>query len=164
MYDCDMTTILSPMQTHFFIDPSSKTLFVVGVHESSVVREWAIRKDISTISFGYNHSFCTLGVNDAEGWIKWENMILPLLQEGWKCSLELDVKDVEGLHENGFCEFNNFTPIISVKIPYISLLNYNTTVKIDEIGQTNPGIWVHRLHSLMDPSSFSTETITQELV
>jgi len=159
-----MTTILSPMQTNFFIDPSSKTLFIVGVHPSSTVREWAIRKDISTISFGYKHSFCTLGVDDAAGWIKWENMILPLLQEGWHCSLELDVKDVEGLHENGFCEFNNFTPIISVKIPYISLLNYNTTVKIDELGQTNPGIWVHRLHSLMDPSSFTTETITQELV
>jgi hypothetical protein len=40
----------------------------------------------------------------------------------------------------------------------IGLFNYNTTVKIDDTtwGDTNPGVWTHSLHSLMDRSNFTS--------
>jgi len=48
--------------------------------------------------------------------------------------------------------------MISVKLPYIGLFNYNTTVKIDDTtwGNTNSGVWTHSLHSLMDRSNFTS--------
>ena len=41
--------------------------------------------------------------------------------------------------------------MISVKIPYIKLYNYNATVKIDDNtwGDTNPGVWCHPLNELL---------------
>ena len=41
---------------------------------------------------------------------------------------------------------------ISVKLPYIKLYNYNATLKIDDTtwGHSNPGVWCHSLHDLMD--------------
>lgn len=50
-----------------------------------------------------------------------------------------------------------FVPMISVKIPNIIDMNYNTTIKIDDVGfnKSNPGVWCHSLQSLK-----STETYT----
>ena len=52
---------------------------------------------------------------------------------------------------------NNFIPQIRVPIPYIKQWNYNTTIKIDDIGfcKTNPGVWVHSLHELQSVSNFT---------
>jgi hypothetical protein len=54
-------------------------------------------------------------------------------------------------------ENNRIIPMVSVKLPYIKLLNYNTTIKIDDKGfnQTNPGVWCHSLHKLMDREVFT---------
>ena len=134
-----------------------KTLFVVGTHPVDIVESLAKNKEVAHIYFGANQSFKTNGVNDIEGWRAWEEMILPLLRNGWLCTLDLDVSEVEGLHEGAFCEYDNFIPQISVKIPYIKLLNYNACVKIDDkdFKATNPGIWVHQLHDLMDRKVFN---------
>ena len=42
-------------------------------------------------------------------------------------------------------------------IPYIKQWNYNTMVKIDDRGfkETNPGVWCHSLHDLMDREKFT---------
>jgi hypothetical protein len=47
--------------------------------------------------------------------------------------------------------------MISVKLPYISLLNYNTTIKIDDAtwGATNSGVWTHQLHDLMSKDKYT---------
>ena len=47
--------------------------------------------------------------------------------------------------------------MISVKVPHIRLFNYNATVKVDDTGfkESNPGVWCHRLHDLMDRSKFT---------
>ena len=131
-----------------------KTLFVVGVHDPYTIMELASQHECKHIYFGANQSF---QIETAKDWFKWEAMILPLLKQDILCTLDLDVKYVEGLHETGFCEYNNFIPQISVKIPYIKLLNYNACVKIDDIDfkKSNPGIWVHQVHDLMDRSKFN---------
>ena len=47
--------------------------------------------------------------------------------------------------------------MISVKLPYESLLNYNACLKIDDkdFRASNPGVWVHRVHDLKDPDKFT---------
>jgi hypothetical protein len=47
--------------------------------------------------------------------------------------------------------------MISVKIPYLTQLNYNATIKIDDKGfeATNPGVWTHQLHDLMKREKFT---------
>jgi hypothetical protein len=64
---------------------------------------------------------------------------------------------VEGLAESSLCEYNNFIPVISAKIPYIKLLNYNATLKIDDkdFDATNPGVWCHSIHTLQKRSVFT---------
>jgi len=142
-----------------------RTLFVVGVQDSKEIQEWIddfasyedTTKHIRHIYFGANQSFPNPGVNDFVTWGAWQAMIVPLLEDGYLCTLDLDVGSVEGLGEGVLCEYDNFIPMISVKMPYIKLLNYNTTVKIDDkdFKATNPGVWCHSLHTLMDRKVFT---------
>jgi hypothetical protein len=64
---------------------------------------------------------------------------------------------VEGFNDGGLCEYNNFIPQIRVPIPYIKLWNYNTMLKIDDrdFNSSNPGVWCHGLHTLMDRGAFT---------
>ena len=64
---------------------------------------------------------------------------------------------VEEVHEDGWCEQDRFVPMISVKLPYIKLYNYNATLKIDDRtwGATNPGVWCHSLHDLRNRTVFT---------
>jgi hypothetical protein len=76
---------------------------------------------------------------------------------------------VEEFHEGGLCERDRFIPIIKVPIPYIKLWNYNTCVKIDDqdFAATNPGVWVHQLHDILnrdrftDWSKYSQDTVVE---
>jgi hypothetical protein len=85
-------------------------------------------------------------------------MIVTFLKAGYLCTLEVDHACVEGLIEGPLTEFRNFVPMISVKLPYIKLLNYNTTIKIDDrdFDATNPGVWCHSLHDLMSKRKFTS--------
>ena len=141
------------------------TLFVVGVQPIDAVERILDdrnalldnSKHIRHIYFGANQSFPNPEVNDFDAWEAWINMIVPFLDKDYLCTLDIDVKSVEGLGEGILCEYDNFIPMISVKMPYIHLLNYNTTVKIDDkdFKATNPGIWCHSLHNLMDRQVFT---------
>jgi len=134
-----------------------ETLFVTGVHSSDTILAMAEENNVKHIYFGANQSFRTGGVNDAATWGLWEKMIFPCLKKGYWCTLDFDVKEVEGLLEGGFCEHRKFIPMISVKIPYLTQLNYNATIKIDDKGfeATNPGVWTHQLHDLMKREKFT---------
>lgn len=127
-----------------------KTLFVIGLQDPTRVIGMAQRTECEHIYFGANQSFPNPHVNDAAGWTPWEQMILACLDSGAWCTLDLDVAAVEGLHESGLCENNRFIPMISVKLPYIGLFNYNATLKIDDrdFDATNPGVWCHSVHDL----------------
>jgi hypothetical protein len=145
-----------------------RTLFVVGVQHGFEILEQIAEsksfldssKHIDHVYFGANHSFKTDGVNDYDTWRHWENMIDECLNAGLWCTLDVDVSEVEGLIESGLCENRRFIPMISVKLPYIELLNYNTTIKIDDYGDTNNGVWCHQLHDL---KSRSTLTIHEDI-
>ena len=134
-----------------------RTLFVVGLQSVEEILEYASNSKCTHIYFGANQSFNTNGVNDADTWIPWENMIKACLNAGFWCTLDLDVKDVEGLAESGLSEHRRFIPQISVKIPYLQLLNYNATIKIDDkdFAASNPGIWCIDLHSMLDRKYFN---------
>ena len=137
-----------------------KTLFVVDVQDPYVIIELARDHKCKHIYFGANQSFKTNGVNDVETWRLWEDMIYVCLDaedEFW-CTLDLDVKEVEGLLESGLVEKRQFIPQISVKLPYLQQLGYNATLKLDDkdFKATNPGVWCHNLHDLLGRDRFTS--------
>ena len=134
-----------------------KTLFVVGVHDPYEIMELAKKHKCEHIYFGANMSFPNPLHNDSVTWNTWEEMIQPCLDAGYLCTLDIDVKSVPGLLETGFAEYNNFIPMISVKLPRIQQLGYNATIKLDDVDfdATNPGVWCHSVHSLQNRNTFT---------
>ena len=134
-----------------------KTLFVVGLQSIENVKEH-LHADISHIFFGANHSFDPASQShDADYYREWDSMIMYFLEKGYKCSLDIPLNAAEDFLESTCVEFNNFIPQIRVPIPYIEQWNYNTMLKIDDKGfnKSNPGIWTHSLHDLMDRKKFT---------
>ena len=134
-----------------------RTLFVVGVQDSSIVITEARRHSCPHIYFGANQSFPQLDVNDADGWRPWETMIEDCLDAAFTCTLDLDVGCAEGLLESALVERHNFVPMLSVKLPYIRQFPYGTTLKLDDkdFAATNPGVWCHNLHDLQKRRVFT---------
>ena len=132
------------------------TLFVVGIQPiDDVTYHFSKHPDgIEHIFFGANHSF---NPQNRLEWQRWESMIEFFLEKGYLCSLDIPTTAVEEFNDSGLCEYNNFIPQIRVSIPYIKLWNYNTMIKIDDnnFDATNPGVWTHRLHSLMSVRTFT---------
>ncbi len=135
-----------------------RTLFVVGLQDAQVIVNLAKNNDCKHIYFGANQSFPKLAWNDADGWREWENMIAECIEQGFLCTLDLDVAQVEGLVEGSLVEYRNFIPQISIKLPYLQQLGYNATIKIDDINfnATNHGVWCHSLHSLTSRRTFTS--------
>jgi hypothetical protein len=128
------------------------TLFVVGVQPESVIASHL--QGCDHIFFGANHSFNPKSPDD---WAKWENMISFFLEREYMCSLDIPINAVEEFNDGCLNEYHNFIPQIRVAIPYTKLWNYNTMIKIDDkdFNATNPGVWTHSLHSLMDRDKFT---------
>ena len=133
------------------------TLFVVGTPPTKEILKKAKKLKVEHIYFGTSQSFPNIKNTDAEEWAKWETVIKACLEAGYWCTLDLDVAQAEGLVESGLCEHQRFVPMISVKLPYIQLFNYNTTVKLDDTtwGATNSGVWTHQLHDLMSKDKYT---------
>jgi len=139
-----------------------KTLFVTGVQPCDVIQKHYDEEQCEHIFFGANHSF-NPGVNfpqDADAWDKWDNMITAFLVAGKLCSLDIPLSHAEALLESRMIEQNNFIPQIRIPLPYIKQYNYNTMIKLDDkdFNATNPGVWCHRLHNLMDDEKFTDWT------
>ncbi len=133
-----------------------KTLFVVGVQDKDLIEAAVKAHDCTHIYFGANQSFPN-GRADSVDWTRWENMIFPFLAYGYWCTLDLDVSESAALTETGLVEHHKFIPMLSVKLPYLQQLGYNATIKIDDkdFAATNPGVWCHQLHQLLDRSRFT---------
>ena len=133
-----------------------KTLFVVGIQPVAEILRRANALDCKAVYFGANHSF---GIAGDATWEDWEEMINGVLDhpDDFWCTLDFDVKYVEGVCECCLAEHTNFIPIISVKIPYADQLGYNAVVKIDDkdFKASNFGVWCHNLRDLMDHSKFT---------
>jgi hypothetical protein len=134
-----------------------KTLFVVGTQNSSTILNMVKQNNCTHVYFGANQSFPMLGINESADWKVWESMIVDCLKAGVLCTLDLDVYCAEGLVEGPLVEYNNFIPMISVKLPYLQMLGYNATIKLDDkdFAATNPGVWCHSLHNLKDRRVFT---------
>ena len=129
-----------------------KTLFVTGLQ---TVESISLNlQGCEHIFFGANHSYNPNGYDEHKAW---EDMIRFFLDKDYLCSLDIPINQVEEFNEGGLCEHDNFIPQIRVPIPYIRLWNYNTMLKIDDkdFKATNPGVWSHSLHTLMDRSKFT---------
>lgn len=131
---------------------NKETLFVVGIQTIEDISKNLI--GCSHIFFGANHSYNPLTHEEHKAW---EDMIMFFLKKDYLCSLDIPISQSEKFHDNGLCEYSNFIPQIRVPIPYIKLWNYNTMLKIDDrdFNATNPGVWTHSLHKLMDRNCFT---------
>jgi hypothetical protein len=131
------------------------TLFVTGLQPIEDIQTWIDIHGMQHIFFGANHSF-----NPALSfeWNEWDTMITHFLDAGYWCSLDIPMNVITEFHDTGLCSNNKFIPQIRVPLPYIELWNYNTMIKLDDIGydQTNPGVWCHALHDLKDRDKFTS--------
>ena len=134
-----------------------KTLFVVGVQDVKSIKTFATANQCNHIYFGANQSFPSLATDDADAWRPWERMIDACLEAGYWCTLDFDVAQVQGVLECMFVGHRRFIPQISVKIPYLTQLGYNATIKLDDLDfeHSNPGVWCHRLRDLTTTESFT---------
>lgn len=135
------------------------TLFVVGIQPTANILEIAVRNNIRHIYLGANMSLHGVANDDHNTWREWDRMMEALLEDSYidYITVDLEASQLEGFLESRMSEENRVIPMISVKLPYTRLLNYNTTIKIDDKGfnQTNPGVWCHSLHDLMDRKTFT---------
>jgi len=131
-----------------------RTLFVVGVQSVEDIEQ--AYKDCEHIFFGANHSYDP-PKDSIEEYGEWEHMIKYFLKQGILCTLDVPYSQLDEIHEDGYDEYNNFIAQLRISIPYVSLYNYNTMVKIDDkdFDATNPGVWTHSLHKLMDRDVFT---------
>jgi hypothetical protein len=136
-----------------------KTLFVTGVQDTETIETYYNSHSCEHIFFGANQSFKP-GLNlpeDADEWDAWETMIGYFLKKGILCSLDIPISHAEEFLEAGLVEYDCFIPQLSVPVPYLKQWNYNTMLKIDDRGfkASNPGVWCHSLHDLMDREKFT---------
>ena len=131
-----------------------RTLFVVGVQPVEDIEK--AYKDCEHIFFGANHSYDP-PKDSIEEYGEWEHMIKYFLKQGILCTLDVPYSQLEEIHDDGYDEYNNFIAQLRISIPYVSSYNYNTMVKIDDndFDATNPGVWCHSLHKLMDRTVFT---------
>jgi hypothetical protein len=138
-----------------------KTLFVVGIHPAEMIAQMARGNQCEHVYLGANQSFVLPAVSEGQEYydacMAWEGMARELLKSKLLVTLDFDVRYVESVLEMCLAEYSNFTPQISVKIPYARQLGYNACVKIDDrdFRATNEGVWVHQLHDLMDRQRFT---------
>lgn len=125
-----------------------KTLFVVGVQNTDEIAALARKHQLRHIYLGTSQSFTPTD----DDWNHWNKMIKELLDSEFWVTLDFGSEYAEGVLESGWDEYNNFISMISVKLPYLKQFNYNATLKIDDTtwGHSNPGVWCHSLHDLMD--------------
>ena len=134
-----------------------RTLFVIGVQNPKEILARALNNNCPHIYLGANQSFKP---DSKEEWKEWTFVINTLLDADIWVTLDYPIEMHEDVLECGMTEYNTFIPMISVKIPFIKELNYNATLKIDDIGfnETNPGVWTHSMHELMDRKQFTDWT------
>lgn len=135
-----------------------KTLFVVGITDPVDIVALANENAAEHIYLGANQSFSITGEHGTDEEIKgWEGMTYALLKAGFWVTLDFDIRYTEWIVEAGFTSYNKFIPMISAKLPYIEQLGYNACLKLDDrdFDASNPGVWVHSVHSLQDRTVFT---------
>ena len=137
-----------------------RTLFVVGRQNPKEILQRCLDNKIDHAYLGCADSFKP--GNDTDSWKDWDHIIRFLLDAGIWVTLDFDslYANHEWIHDNGWTDYDKFVPMISVRLPYIKLFNYNTTVKLDDksFKGSNTGVWCHQLHDLMDRTKYTDWT------
>jgi hypothetical protein len=133
------------------------TLFVVGIQNVSNIIQRAIDNNIEHIYLAANQSF------ELHTIIEWTGLIKSLLDKTeYKITIDHPLDNNEELNKNleSYSTHKNLIPMISVPIANIIKINYNTTIKFDDVGfnETNPGVWCERLGNLLDKNQFTDWT------
>jgi hypothetical protein len=134
------------------------TLFVIGIPDieevARVLTQHTDEDEITHIYFGAEQSFKVSTYEDMGGWTP---VIQHFLTLDYWCSLDVDLSLVNFIHETDLSSWNQFVPVVSVKMPYITDLGYNAIVKIDDtdFNQSNAGVWCHRAHDLMSYDNYT---------
>jgi hypothetical protein len=138
---------------------NKRTLFVVGAQSAENVICVARKQNVDHIRLGAKQSFMLseLPYGTEQEQSTWDNLVFALLKENFWVTLDIDIKYITFVEESGYAEYRRFIPMISAKLPYINQLGYNACLKIDDTDSnaSNPGVWVHRIHTLMDPKVFT---------
>ena len=131
-----------------------RTLFVIGLQNPKEILARALNNNCPHIYLGANQSYRP---TNAKEYQDWDFVLISLLKEDIWVTLDFDVADAEEVLEGGMVEYDTFIPMISVKLPYINQFNYNATLKLDDkdFKATNPGVWSHSLHELLDRKVFT---------
>lgn len=131
-----------------------RTLFVTGYQSNYKIINFAEQEDCKHIFFGANHSYHPVTPSE---WRVWDELIESFLKLGYLCSLDIPIELAEEFLEGTLIEYDNFIPQLRVPLPFIKQWNYNTMIKIDDrdFKSTNPGVWSHSLHDLMDREKFT---------
>jgi len=131
-----------------------ETLFVAGLQNPAEVLVLAKQNKVKHVYFGANQSFNPRSVDELK---QWDLMVLALLKQDFWCTLDFDIKFSEDILECTMTEHRKFIAMISAKIPYLTQYNYNTIIKIDDkdFEASNPGVWTHRLHDLLQYDKFT---------
>ena len=132
-----------------------QTLFVDGIQDTETIMHYYNEHKCTHIFFGANHSYNPKEAGEFDAWDKY---VLEFVKEGYLCSLDIpSTINLEWVLEGGLIEYENFIPQIRVVVPYVKQWNYNTMIKIDDKGfkASNPGVWCHSLHDLMDRNKFT---------
>ena len=134
-----------------------QTLFVDGIQDIGTILEYYNKLQCKHIFFGANHSY---NPKEADGFDAWDKYILEFVKEGYLCSLDIPINLAEDFLESGLTEYDNFIPQLRIPLPYVKQWNYNTMLKIDDkdFKATNPGVWCHSLHDLLDRNKFTDWT------
>ena len=132
-----------------------KTLFVTGIQDYNEIMKFYETEQCEHIFFGANHSYQPITSDDFEDW---DLMIRAFTDKDILCSLDIpsDI-NLEWFLDGGLTEVDNFIPQLRVVVPYVAQWNYNTMIKIDDkdFKTSNPGVWCHSLHDLMDRNKFT---------
>jgi len=132
-----------------------KTLFVTGLQDYNEIMKYYKEEGCEHIFFGANHSYAPTIPDEFDSW---DLMIKAFLDDGIMCSLDIpSTINLEWFLDGGLTERYNFIPQLRVVIPYVGQWNYNAMIKIDDKGfnASNPGVWCHSMHDLMDREKFT---------
>jgi len=152
--------ITSSIGTPEFADISSMMLIISGC--------CIIICKLSGVYLGCADSFQP--GDDKDSWSDWDFIITTLLEADVWVTLDFDSKyaNHKWIHDNGWTDYAKFVPMIAVRLPYIKLFNYNTTLKLDDksFEGTNTGVWCHQLHDLKDRTNYTdwSEYVGDEVI
>lgn len=128
-----------------------KTMFVVGIHDADKIINFSSFRGIKHIYLCANKSFTES--------LEWEPLVDKLLNAGKWVTFDFPIQSQEFVTSllGNHMRNNRFIPMISVELLGVESYNYNTTVKIDDkdMHYSNPGVWCHSLHDLLDRSKFT---------